>query len=620
MSDPVSQVKNAADILEVISEIIPVKRSGTSYVSICPFHDDSKPSMHISPSKGIFKCFACGIGGDVFKFWSEYYQKDFKETLKDLCQKYGIPLEYSNENKEKTERFNLSVKMHELAAEYYHNKLMGANEAQVARDYLNKRQISTTTINQFELGFSLCPPQQSDALVKYLKEKLKVSDEQIFDAGLSLKSEKYNKYYDRFRNRLMIPIQDERDRTIGFGARQLLPDDNGPKYLNSPETDIYHKSSVLYGMNEAKEYIRKKDGVILVEGFFDVISLSQAGVKNVVANQGTALTAQQIKLLAKFTQSKKIFMCFDTDEAGEKASDRAAELASEILKDVDYELKTIRVPGEKDADEYIKDHSKEAFDELIQNAPLYIDYKINKAITETDLSSPQAKAKTVKVLNEYLSQINNKIVLNEYFKIIAEKLNIPEAVLRDEFTPTPVETPYSPAPSIKKEAPKRKVSNRVNGHIIYTKQTTLAAELEMLVLCFKVRTMLENFMQEELQLLNEASNHILDALIEISFSNPDLSDSDEKFKKVSEFLQGHENCSEALAELGMMLDNQIAEVDDDDKYRIALRLIRQSHLEQKVKDIKEEMAKIDDSNSEYLVKMQEKNTVEKQLQKLKVAS
>ncbi|MDD9897370.1 MAG: DNA primase, partial [Candidatus Melainabacteria bacterium] len=385
MSDPVTEIKSRANIVDLISEIIPVKKSGANHVAICPFHNDTKPSMYISATKGIYKCFACGAGGDLIKFWQDYYQKDFKESLKELAQKYGVELNFSQESKQDIERFNLEIKMHELAAQYYHDQFMGSQVAALARTYLDKRKISTATIAQFKLGFAEADPNDWGKLIKVLQAKLNVTEEQIQSAGLALKSEKSGRYFDRFRGRLMIPIQDERGRVIAFGARSIpgIDGDNGPKYLNSPETKIYHKGQNLYGINHAKEFIRKEDAAIVVEGYFDLISLHQAGIKNVLANQGTALTDGQVKALAKYSESKRIYLGFDSDAAGEAACDRAAEIVHKTLSRYDYELRILRVPDGKDADDFVQAHGAEEFLTLVKNSPLLTDYKINKIHSET---------------------------------------------------------------------------------------------------------------------------------------------------------------------------------------------------------------------------------------------
>lgn len=620
MQDPIQQIKDAADIVELISEVIPVKRSGSSYVSICPFHNDTKPSMHISPTKGIFKCFACGAGGDVFKFWSEYYQKDFKETLKDLAEKYGIQLQTSSHDKEKVESFNKKIKMHEIAAEYYFNQLQAASDAALARDYLNKRNISTATISKFKLGYSPKDPENWGKLIQVLKDKLSVSEDEIVAAGLAMKSEKNGRYYDRFRGRLMIPIQDERSRVVAFGARALSDEDN-PKYLNSPDTDTYHKSSILYGLNLAKESIRKNDAVILVEGYFDVISLVQAGVDNVVANNGTALTPQQVKLLGKFTESKKLYLCFDSDNAGEAALDRAAEVISQVYEAYDHEIYAVRVPGDKDADEFVQEHSADEFVKLCKDSKIFYNYKIDLLIDATDLSSPQDKAKTVKELSHYLSFIKNKIILDDYKYSISNRLRVDIASLNSELKrslPASQQkaNPYSENKTAKQN--KTITNQKINGHIIYTKDSIYSIEQEIILQALLNKSFMEKFMQEDGVLITKEHNEILQALVELSFENYELDDAELKFNMLNEKLNAHRDLTSHLAELGIKLESSKDLIDrQDEKFKELIRRLKESRLKKQIKDLKEEMAVLDNTSPEWLLKMHEKLGLEKQFHQLK---
>ena len=248
MSSPINEIKEKADIVELIADHIPVKRAGASYVAKCPFHNDTKPSMHISSQKGIYKCFACGAGGDVFKFWSAYHNKDFSETLKDLALKYGVTLNQHPENVGKQKLQNEYLEIYSVTADYYHEKLLGAESAELCRNYLSERQIDLNTIKNFRIGYSPTSKDDWGFLVKHLTGKLKISEEAIFKSGLAIHHEKSGKYYDRFRDRLMIPITNEKDEVIGFGARILEDKADAPKYINSPETDIYHKGDELFGL------------------------------------------------------------------------------------------------------------------------------------------------------------------------------------------------------------------------------------------------------------------------------------------------------------------------------------------------------------------------------------
>jgi DNA primase len=617
MQDPIQQVKDAADIVELISEIIPVKRSGSSYLALCPFHNDSKPSMHISPTKGIFKCFACGVGGDVFKFWSEYYQKDFKETLKDLAEKYGVEISFQQEDKKKIEIFNLKIKMHELAAEYYFNQLQASSEAQVARAYLDKRNISTVTISKFKLGYAPKDSENWGKLIQVLKDKLSVSDDEIVNAGLALKSEKNGRYYDRFRGRLMIPIFDERSRIVAFGAR-ALSDEDQPKYLNSPDTDTYHKSSILYGINFAKDSIRKNDSVILVEGYFDVISLQQAGIDNVVANNGTALTTNQIKLLGKFTEAKNIFLCFDSDTAGEQALDRAAELISQVFTSYDHTVYAVRIPGDKDADDYVQEHSVDEFRALCKNSKTFYDYKINLLIDHADLNSPESKAKTVKQLAKYLFNIKNKIILDGYINLLTEKLKIDRRSLEAELRDIMKDTTSQPKDLSPSRQRLKLDKAKVNGHIIYTKDSLYVIEQEIIIQSLLNKSFMERFMQEDGVLISKSYNEILQALIEISFEHYELNDAEMKFNLLNERLNAHRDLSSELAELGIKLESFISNnQNQDDSLKALVKRLRILKIEKEFRLIKEKEQASSPNNPEFFEIIKEKSRLQKELHSLK---
>ncbi len=619
--DPVQQIKDRADIVELISGIIPVKKSGANYVAICPFHNDTKPSMHISSSKGIFKCFACGAGGDIFKFWSDYYQKDFKETLKELAQKYGVELSSSHQNKEELEHFNLQIRMHELAAQYYNDQLLGSDQALLARTYLEKRKISTNTISEYKLGYAPADPENWGKLITLLKDKLQVTETQIVEAGLALQSEKNSRYFDRFRGRLMIPIRDERSRVIAFGARLIpgMDNDNGPKYLNSPDTQTYHKGETLYGIDIAKEFIRKEDAVIIVEGYFDQISLYQAGIKNVLANQGTALTAKQVKTMSKFTNSKRIYLCFDSDTAGEKASDRAAEIIAQVLGAYEHEVRILHIPGAKDADEFIQNHGSDGFRELLKQAPLLIDYKIEQSMQTVDLSSPQSKSKAIKDLSKYLAYLTNKIELAEYTRIIAAKLQIEETILARQLeselrSHENTDNPYQETSKPQSPANKHKQSN---GHIMYLDHAVYAAEQELIILALKNRKFLEDFLNQDGKMISDLHQRILETLIDVSFENPDISNVEVKFALVANKLSGEFNLAKELADIGLKLEKLTNTDDDEDKYQESTIKLNQARLQQEKALMNEKLLTLDDSSSEWADTARKKLELEKQIQGLR---
>ncbi len=591
MSDPVQLIKDKADIVELISEIIPVKRSGSSYLALCPFHNDSKPSMHISSSKGIYKCFACGAGGDLFRFWSEYYQKDFKETLKDLAQKYGVELNLYEANPQKKEERNLFIKLHDLAAEFYHQKLLLDQKASITRTYLKDRSLSGEIIAKFKLGYSSSDKREPNLLIRHLKSKNeKLTDDDLLKAGLAYKTDSGD-IIDRFRSRLMIPVLDERGRCIAFGAR-TLNEEYGPKYINSPETEIYIKGDNLYGLDQAKEAIRKKDSVILVEGFFDVISLNQAGLENIVANQGTALTANQIKKLAKFTQSKKIYLCFDTDQAGEKATASAAQIIDSTLHDVDYELRVIRVPGGKDPDEYIKEHSLEAFNELITNAPYYIDYKINKLIADCDLNDSFQKDRVAKQIKETIAQVKKEIVRYDYIKKAAERMGIAEKHFETAFIERENENPYAQV-SVQKNKP---IQNEIKNQ----KNSIQAIENDLIVLFLEDRTYLERFLSEEKALHSLEAKEILNHLTDLSFENPDINSAEILYDLLQEKTKTESRLASLMADIGFQLERQGKEDYPGESYLKLVTRLTEYRLRLDLENLKLDMKKYQPNSTEWL--------------------
>ncbi|MCE2928593.1 MAG: DNA primase [Candidatus Caenarcaniphilales bacterium] len=608
MADPIQQIKNEANIVELISEYIPVKRSGTSYLALCPFHNDSKPSMYISPSKGIYKCFSCGAGGDLIKFYQEYHKKEFKDALKDLAQKYNIELDDSNENKQAQIEHNKKIKMHELAAKFYHEQLLASFAAQKARDYLVKRNISTATINNYKLGYA---PADYDLLIKHLKSNLELEEKEILDAGLAVFSERTNSFIDRFRNKLIIPIRDERDRTIAFGSRTLDPNDNGPKYINSPETDIYHKSNMVFGINIAKEFIRKLDGVIVVEGYFDQIALHQAGFKNSIANQGTALTANQIKLMTKFTESKNIFLCFDHDKAGSQACDRAVLTIGEVLGKYEHQVKIVRFDDCKDADELIQSKGAKAFEEALLKSENYYDYKINELIKPHSNSSPQDKAKAVKEISKILRPIQNPIILSEYKKQIAAILKIDESIINKEIHENISRADEDPYQN------KKSIENDRNSKII--KKVFNKIEIEFLILSLEHKHIIEKFFQENNELSDETCKFIFDKIVEISFENPDLVDINEKYKLLIEKIGQDLSAFEIVAEIGVALEKNLdaKDLDSKERYQGLIRRLKENKLKKLISKINEELNEMNKSSSEYSFKLQERLVLESEMHKIR---
>ena len=445
--DVVAQIKDRLDIVDVVSKHVILKKSGGNYWGCCPFHNEKTPSFSVSPAKQIYKCFGCGEGGDVLSFLMKINNQSFAEVVKEQAEILGIELpnnfDKSKDNKDIKEQIYSCMKD---AAEFYKKTLL-ENKTSEAYQYLANRGITDENIETYRLGFA---PNAYDALQKFLKVK---HNEEIQEkAGLIIKREKGNGFIDRFRNRITIPIFDEKGNIVAFGARAIEAGQN-PKYLNSPETLVYNKSHVLYGLYHAKEAIKEKDSIVIMEGYFDVISAQVNGVKNAVGACGTALTDSHVKLISRYTQSRKIYLAFDTDKAGQMATKRGAEVIKEAfsglgnIKQFDEsfastsentdryscELRVVVPPEGKDPDEFIRENGAEAYAQVLRQAPLLVDFQIESVLKAYQKGmSPVEKSAIVKEVLPYLLEIGNNIVRDEYVKIVSSRLDITENSLQKE--------------------------------------------------------------------------------------------------------------------------------------------------------------------------------------------
>ncbi|WP_294379168.1 DNA primase, partial [uncultured Clostridium sp.] len=350
----IERIKQDNDIVDIISESVRLKKSGRNYIGLCPFHNDKSPSMSVSQEKQIYKCFSCGEAGNVITFVMKYKKLTFQEAAKYLADKAGIPLEVGNSKESQiTKKKDLLYKINTEAARYYFSNLQRNS---FSKDYFLKRGIKEDVIKRFGLGYA---PDGWHNLIMYLRKK-GFNDNIMLEAGLISKSEKSGNTYDRFRNRVMFPVFDVRGKVIGFGGRVL--DDSKPKYLNSPETPVFHKGTNLYGLNFATKNKLEQDYIIIVEGYMDLISLHQHGITNTVASLGTALTVNQARLLKRYVN--KVIISYDADVAGQTATLRGLE----ILRNAGFDVKVLKVPQGKDPDEFVRNNGKEAFLRLVDNA------------------------------------------------------------------------------------------------------------------------------------------------------------------------------------------------------------------------------------------------------------
>ena len=443
----VSQIKDRLDIVEVVSEQVILKKNGGHYWGLCPFHKEKTPSFSVNPQLGIYKCFGCGAGGDALSFIMNTKGIEFIDLIKDLAAKFGLEMPENFKKNEVSKGLKEEMTAaSQKAAEFYNDLLLNkhSKEADDALDYLTSRSISRDIIKKFTLGIS---PKAYTTLYDILKTDF--SDSVLEKAGLILKG-KNGGYIDRFRNRVIIPIQNETGDYVAFGAR-ALEKEQSPKYLNSSDSLIYNKSKLLYGLYTAKDAIKSEDGVILMEGYFDVISAQAHGIENAVASCGTALTSEHVKLLSRYTKSRRIYLSFDTDSAGQKATDRGAEIIREAFEglgnikqfDESYlsasddkyscEIRVIAPPEGKDPDEFIRTVGAETFKDIVKQAPLLIDYQINSFLKDKHkYKTPQEKTRYIKSFIPVLMEINNEIIRSEYVKMVADAIGINENALETE--------------------------------------------------------------------------------------------------------------------------------------------------------------------------------------------
>lgn len=418
--DQVSEIREKIDIVSFISEYLPLKKMGRNFKANCPFHNENTPSFVVSPERQIWHCFGCNKGGDAFSFLMEYENMEFPEALRALAKKTGITLRQSQfkqgEYSEKEKIFTINS----LALKFYHYILTTHPAGKTALSYLTKeRKLGKGMIEIFELGFS---PNTGSSLSDYLVKKKNYKNKDLVLAGLSI--ERGGKLYDFFKNRIMFPLFDHRGNVTGFSAR-ALNDSDMPKYINTRETSVYHKGSMFFGLNSAKEEIKQNENAIIVEGEFDAISLFQEGIKNVVAIKGTALTENQVSLLARFTP--KVTLCLDQDSAGFEATKRSLEVIEKkglatsiiVLKDV------------KDPDEAIKKSPGEFKKALKESREIY-DFLIEKFILENNKTSASGKKIITDNLLPLISNISNEIIKEHYLKKLSKVLDISSESLLKE--------------------------------------------------------------------------------------------------------------------------------------------------------------------------------------------
>ena len=410
----IDELKSRADLVRIIEPYAPLKKKGANWMGCCPFHQEKTPSFSVNPSKGFYKCFGCGKGGDAFAFVMEIEGLSFFEAVKSIAEVSGVPLpepiddeKYEQNKKRKEEKKAIAdqvIELNNYALEFWENHLQDNNsDSKAAREYLEKREISVETQAAFRIGFA---PDSWDAVMSLLKEK--GADEKLIETSGLVSVNDNKKVYDRFRGRIMFPVLNVDGNPVAFGARIL--ESGEPKYLNSPETPAYVKGKHLYGLFQSKEEIRRKKYAILVEGYLDLIALFQYGITNAAASLGTAFTTEQAKLLGRF--ARRVVINYDGDSAGVKAARRAIE----TLLAEDFETKVLVLPDGQDPDDFLKANGAESYNNLRGNAAPYLQFVLENLARDKNLSSAKAKAEAVEDVLPVLSVIRNVVERRETLK------------------------------------------------------------------------------------------------------------------------------------------------------------------------------------------------------------
>ncbi len=420
--DTINEIKSRAHIVDVIGEYVHLKQAGNNYKGLCPFHSEKTPSFMVSPSKGIFHCFGCGAGGNVFTFLMKFKGITFPEAVRVLGEKVGIRVSAASVESSSGEKIESIYQINKETAQLF-AKNLDTHSGEAAREYLRNRKIDTETQKCYQIGYA---PDRWDALLTYFGKRGYGSD-LLEEAGLIVKRKRGTGYYDRFRNRIMFPIQDSMERVIGFGGRTFgSSDTDTPKYINSNENPVYHKGKNLYGFNIASEYIRKSGFALIVEGYMDVLRMFKEDFRNTVAPLGTALTEDQISLMMRYT--RRIFLCFDPDEAGKKAMIRAAHLMHS--KGIDPSI--ILIPSGRDPGDFFDEYTKEDFQLFLDGAEPGIHFIVDSFVDRKKSYTANEKIVILQEASEYYLGMRDTILQHEFLKILSSALGISDTLIRQE--------------------------------------------------------------------------------------------------------------------------------------------------------------------------------------------
>ena len=439
----IEQIRQASDIVDVVGGYIPLKKAGTNFRALCPFHREKSPSFNVVPSKQIFHCFGCGKGGDVFRFVQDYEGLNFIEAVRRLAERARIPLEMDNDPARQQTRAlkDTLLLIHEQICQRWQAAL-NQEGGQIARDYLEKRVVSPDAVQLFRIGYA---PEAWDDTVNWARSK-GFDPALVEQAGLIIRKEGTERHYDRFRGRLMFPICDEQDRVIGFSGRILQGDEKTAKYVNSPETPIFSKGRVIFGLNKSKRALLDTKTAVVCEGQLDLIACFMGGVTNVVAPQGTAFTPEHARVLKRYAE--EVVLCFDADNAGQNAAVRALD----ALLGAGLTVRVASVPNGKDPDDFIKQNGGEAFVDVIKRAPGFFDWYLDRLVATNDANSDKGRVTISRSMAEALAKAGNDVVVDKYVQKTALKLGVSSDAVRADFKkqmkagPAPMEEEYDMPP------------------------------------------------------------------------------------------------------------------------------------------------------------------------------
>lgn len=528
----VDEIYAAADIVEIVGDFVELKKRGSNYFGLSPFSNEKTPSFAVSPSKNIFKDFSSGKGGSAVTFLMEAEGMTYVEALKYVAEKYGIALELEETPEDhilEDKRDSLYI-LNEFAAKFFHEQIMEDDKGRkIALSYLKERGILESTAKEFAIGYS---PEGWDSLSS-LALKKQFKEEYLVETGLCFKSDKDGKLLDRFRGRLMFPIHNHLGKVVGFGGRVLGNKDKMAKYINSPESEIYHKSRVLYGLYQARQAIRDTDQCILTEGYMDTVALAQAGIRNVVASSGTALTEEQIKLIGRFT--KNVLMIYDADRAGIAAALRGADL----ILEKDMAVRALLLPEGEDPDSFVKAKGKSGFEEYLrEHSRDILDFKIDHLLEGLDPSDPQQKAQLIHEAAATVARIPDPVKQSVYVSTAAQRLKISPEVMEQALSKAVTE-------KLKQERRSKQFEQRRQGYregqrqlqnqnefgFVETRPDTgevvqEAPQVKEIAQEKEILRLLINYPEAELQVAEDETLHIADFVREelegLDFTTPQL--------------------------------------------------------------------------------------------------